>query len=52
MNTKVKGFIAKTAQHRKNILVGGYVSDDEFIIKFNLKEKSDELFIIKGKQNL
>lgn len=45
---KVKGFIADNKAQRKNVKIIKYENDDKFIIKLQLKDKSDELILVKG----
>lgn len=45
---KVKGFIADNEAQRKNVKIIKYEDDDKFIIKLQLKDKSDELILAKG----
>jgi hypothetical protein len=48
LRTKVKGFKATNNNQRKNISVLAYENEDKFIIKLQLKEHTDSLFIAKG----
>jgi len=45
---KVKGFIADNKAQRENVKIIKYENDDKFIIKLQLKDKSDELILAKG----
>lgn len=45
---KVKGFIADNEAQRENVKIIKYENDDKFIIKLQLKDKSDELILAKG----
>ncbi len=45
---KVKGFIADNETQKENLKIIKYESDDKFIIKLQLKDKSDELILAKG----
>jgi hypothetical protein len=45
---KVKGFIADNEAQRENVKIIKYENDDKFIIKLQLKNKSDELILAKG----
>lgn len=46
----VQGFKAKDSIHYDNIRICHYTNNDEFILKLLLKQKDEELFIIKGSQ--
>ena len=45
---KVEGFIADNEAQRENVKIIKYQNDDKFIIKLQLKNKNDELFLAKG----
>jgi hypothetical protein len=45
---KVAGFIADNEDQRENVKIIKYENDDKFIIKLQLKDKSDELILAKG----
>jgi hypothetical protein len=45
---KVKGFIADNKAQRENVKIIKYENDDKFIIKLQLKDRSDELILAKG----
>ena len=45
---KVEGFIADNEAQRENVKIIKYQSDDKFIIKLQLKDKNDELILVKG----
>ena len=45
---KVRGFTAKNEAQRKNVKIIKYENDDKFIVKLQLKDKSDELILAKG----
>ncbi|MFN8672871.1 MAG: hypothetical protein U0457_12415 [Candidatus Sericytochromatia bacterium] len=47
-NKSVKGFMASNEKHKENIKVLNYKSNDSFIIKIQLKNDEDELFLAKG----
>ncbi len=45
---KVQGFIADNEDQKDNVKILKYDNDDKFIIKLELKDKSDELILAKG----
>jgi len=44
----VKGFSADTDKQRKNIQIIKYKDDDNFIVKLDLKDNRDEIYLAKG----
>lgn len=48
MKKIVKGFKAKEGIHFDNIRLCKYSNDSEFVLKLLLKQKNEELFIVKG----
>ena len=46
--TRVKGFRGEGIEQKQNVKVLEYRNDDEFIIKLDLQDESDELFLAKG----
>jgi hypothetical protein len=50
-STQVQAFKANTAVQRNNIEIVNYRNDDDFILKFKLKQPNDELYVIKGNSN-
>jgi hypothetical protein len=49
--TQVQAFKANTVEQRNNIEIVNYRNDDDFILKFKLKQPNDELYVIKGNSN-
>lgn len=47
-NEEVKGFYAADRKQKDNVEVVKYWNDDKFIIKLRLRDKRDELFLVKG----
>ena len=47
-NKKVFSFYAKTPQQKQTIKILKYTDDDNFIVKIELKDDSDELILAKG----
>lgn len=45
---QVKGFYADTLSQKENVEVLQYSDQDHFIVKINLKDNSDEIFLAKG----
>lgn len=48
LGQNVDGFIASGNQQRKNVQIVEYKNDDNFIVKLNLKDNGDEIYLAKG----
>ena len=51
MGKSVKGFKASSNDHRGNVELLDYKSDDDFIVRLKLKQTDEELYLIKGSQD-
>lgn len=47
-NESVEGFFASTEEMSKNVQVLHYSNNDQFIVKLDLKDQGDELYLAKG----
>ena len=47
-NESVSGFSAFNGEQKDNINVVGYDNDNKFIISLNLKDNTDQIFLVKG----
>ncbi len=48
LNESVKGYKATSVDQKKNVQIVDYKSGDNFIVKLELKDNSDELYLAKG----